>query len=88
MIEVMPSRLGWRMNYVWENQRVKLKHKGYVLYAFGHFIPVPLTFLIGEGNAEEIAIDDDHFDIIVTITHPWWEKIYEYKGRFALKESK
>lgn len=85
VIEVMHSRLGWRMNYEWEDGRVKLKHKGYVLYAFGHFIPLPLTFLIGAGNAEETPIDDDRFDMFVTITHPWWGKVYEYMGRFEVK---
>jgi len=88
VIEVMPSRLGWRMNYVWEGERIKLKHKGYVLCVFGHFIPFPLTFLLGKGNAEEIAVDDDTFDMIVTIIHPWFGKIYEYKGRFIVKEEK
>lgn len=88
VIEVMRSRLGWRMNYVWEDERVKLKHKGYVLYVFGCFIPLPLTLFMGEGNAEEIAVNDDTFDMVVTITHPWWGNIYEYKGRFTVKENK
>ncbi len=86
VIEVMRSRLGWRMNYVWEGERVKLKHRGYVLYSFGHFIPLPLTFLIGEGNAEEIAVDENFFNMVVTITHPWWGKIYEYQGRTEAKD--
>ncbi|MCP4390912.1 MAG: DUF4166 domain-containing protein [Gammaproteobacteria bacterium] len=88
VVEVMKSRLGWRMNYVWKDERVKLKHKGYVLYVFGYFIPLPLTLLIGEGNAEEVAVDEDTFDMIVAITHPWWGKIYEYKGRFIVKGDK
>jgi hypothetical protein len=86
MIEVMRYRFGWRMNYLWEGDRVKLKHKGYVLYVFGWFIPLPLTFLLGKGYAEECAIDDDSFDMSVTITHPWWGAVYEYKGRFKVKE--
>ncbi len=86
VIEVMSSRLGWRMNYVWEDERIKLKHKGYVLYLLGQFIPLPLTFLIGEGNAEEVAVDENVFAMIVTIRHPWLGKIYEYKGRFEVKE--
>ncbi len=88
VVEVMPSHLGWRMNYVWEDGRVKLKHKGYVLYALGHFIRLPLTFLIGKGYAEEIAVDDNRFNMVVTITHPWWGKIYEYNGQFTMKVSK
>ncbi len=84
VIEIMASRLGWRMNYFWEDNRIKLKHKGYILYAFGLFIPLPLTYILGAGNAEEIPIDDNNFDMVVTITHPWWGKIYEYKGQFEV----
>jgi len=42
--------------------------------------------LIGEGNALEKPVDDDTFDMQVDITHPWWGKVYEYKGRFHLKD--
>lgn len=87
VIEVMRSGLGWRMNYVWENERVKLLHKGYVLCVFGRFIPLPISYLLGEGYAEEVAIDENSFEMFVTITHPWWDKIYEYKGRFAVKDA-
>jgi len=87
VVEVMQSGFGWRMNYVWEDGRVRLKHKGYIISLFGRFIPLPLTFLMGEGNAEEVAIDDNTFDMLVTITHPLWGKIYEYKGRFKVKKS-
>lgn len=86
VIEIMRSGFGWRMRYVWEDNRVKLKHEGYIIHLFGRSIPLPLTFLMGEGNAEEVAIDDNTFDMVVTITHPWWGKIYEYKGRFKVKE--
>ncbi len=85
VIEIMRSGLGWRMNYLWEDGKVKLKHKGYIIYVLGHYIPVPLTFLVGKGHAEEIAIDDNTFEMFVDITHPWWGKIYEYKGYFTIK---
>lgn len=85
VIEIMRFRIGWRMLYVWEDERVKLKHKGYILNIFGHFIPLPITFLIGEGYAEELAIDENTFAMFVHITHPWWGKIYEYKGSFSVQ---
>lgn len=86
VIELMRFGVGWRMDYVWEDGRVKLKHKGYALSAFGHLIPLPLTMLMGKGYAEEIPVDDDTFDMFVHITHPLWGKVYEYKGRFAVSE--
>jgi predicted DCC family thiol-disulfide oxidoreductase YuxK len=85
VIEIMRSGFCWRMHCMWEDNRVKLNHQGYALYLFGHFIPLPLTALIGAGNAEEIAIDDDNFEMRVEITHPWWGSIYQYKGRFTVK---
>ena len=69
---------------LWENDRVILKHNGYVLKWFGHHIPVPLTFILGKIHAEEIPVDDDTFDMCVEMSHPWWGKFYEYKGTFKV----
>ena len=79
--------IGWRLNYLWEDQRVKLVHKGYVFCVMGFFIPIPLTLLIGEGSAEKVAIDDKTFDMRVTINHKLWGEIYRYQGRFVVGSS-
>lgn len=81
--EIMRFGLAWKMLYLWDGQRVVLKHRGYALNLFGLFIPLPLTLLLGEGYAEETPIDDETFDMMTHITHPWWGKVYEYKGRFS-----
>jgi len=86
VIEIMPFGLGWKILYRWDGKKVILDHNGYALRLFGYFIPLPLTFLIGKGYAEEIATDNKTFDMITHITHPWWGKIYEYKGRFKVIE--
>ena len=85
VIEIMRFGLGWKMLYLWDGQKVVLKHRGYALHIFGYFIPLPLTFLIGKGYGEETAVDDNRFDMLTQITHPWWGKIHEYKGRFCLE---
>lgn len=88
VIEIMRFGLGWKMLYRWTGEKVILEHSGYALRIFGHFIPVPLTFFMGRGYAEEIPVDDDTFDMMTNITHPLWGKVYEYKGRFKItKES-
>lgn len=87
VIEIMRFGFGWKMSYTWEDNRIKLQHKGYVLKLLGHFIPLPLNKLMGEGNAEEIAIDNSSFGMSVEINHPLWGKIYEYKGNFKIKEN-
>lgn len=87
VIEVMRFGLGWKMLYLWDGHKVILQHRGYTMCAFGHFIPVPLTLLMGKGYAEEIPVDEETFDMMTHITHPWWGKIYEYKGRFKMAEN-
>lgn len=84
VIEIMASRLGWRTQVIWQDQCVKLQHRGYVIYLFGCFIPLPVTWLLGVGHAEETAIDDNSFDMFMEIIHPLWGKIYGYQGRFQI----
>ena len=86
VVEVMRSRLGWKMNFLFEDGLVKLKHKGYVLRAFGHFIPLPLTCLLGKGDAVEQALDDNTFTVSVALTHPLWGEMYAYQGVFKIKQ--
>ena len=85
MVEVMKSGFGWKMYFLYEDGLVKLKHQGYVICVLGHYIPLPVTFLLGKGDAVEKAIDDDTFDMSVSIFHPLWGEIYGYKGRFKFK---
>ena len=85
VIEVMRFGFSWKLSYSWDGEKVLLQHRGYALNLFGHFIPIPLTMIMGEGYAEEIAIDDDTFEMVTHITHPWFGKIYQYKGRFKIK---
>ena len=84
VIEIMRFGLGWRAEYSWDGEKVILAHKGYALQVFGHFIPLPLTMLVGAGNAAEYPVDDNTFDMEVSITHPWWGEMYGYKGRFEV----
>lgn len=84
VIEIMRFGLGWKMRFAWDGQKVILTHDGYALSLFGHFIPIPLTLLMGEGYAEEIPIDDNTFSMLTYITHPWWGKFYEYSGQFVI----
>ncbi len=84
VIEIMRFGLGWKMQYSWDGEKAILAHRGYVLELFGHFIPLPLTMLMGVSNAVEYPVDDNTFDMEVSITHPWWGQMYGYKGRFEV----
>ncbi|MCD8497048.1 MAG: DUF4166 domain-containing protein [Alphaproteobacteria bacterium] len=84
VVEIMRFGLGWKMRYGWDGSKVVLEHRGYVLRLCGNFIPIPLALFIGKGYAEETAVDENTFDMVTHITHPWWGKVYEYKGRFEV----
>ncbi|MCP4429640.1 MAG: DUF4166 domain-containing protein [Gammaproteobacteria bacterium] len=84
VIEIMRFGLGWKMSYAWDGEKVTLSHRGYAFNFFGHFIPLPLTMLMGAGYAEERPVDDATFDMETRITHPCWGKVFEYKGRFEV----
>ncbi len=83
--EIMRFGFIWKMAYEWDGATVILTHKGYALKLFGIYIPLPLTFIIGKGYAEETAIDDKTFKMLTHITHPLWGKVYEYKGWFKIE---
>ncbi len=72
------------MHYLWKNEKVILRHKGYAVSLFGFFVPIPVTFFFGRTDAEEIALSNDTFGMSVTITHPLFGIAYEYKGQFRI----
>lgn len=84
VIEIMKFGICWRMLYCWEDGKVKLKHKGYAQKVFSYYLPLPLTCLIGRGDAEESAVDDKSFAMKVSITHPLFGEIYSYAGQFRV----
>lgn len=83
--EIMRFGFIWKMKYGWDGAKVTLEHRGYALKLFGIYIPLPLALILGKGYAEETAIDDNTFRMLTHITHPWWGKIYEYKGWFKIE---
>lgn len=84
-VERMAFGLGWRTRYFYDGKKVVMQHRGYVLRIFGINIPLPLTFFLGKGYAEEVVIDDNTYQISMTMTHPWWGVLYTYSGNFSFK---
>jgi len=82
VMEVMNYGICWHSLYSWGGNKVILKHKKYSLKVFKFNIPLPITWLVGAGNAEETPIDDYNFSMCATINHWLFGKIYEYKGQF------
>lgn len=84
IIERMSGHIGWLLRYSWEDRKVKLKHHGYAVCLGKLRIPLPVTWLIGKGYAEEWALDENRFAMCMHISHPWWGKLYQYEGEFMI----
>lgn len=88
MIEFMRSGIGWRTAYRYNGSKIQLLHRGYVLRLLGRNIPLPISSLIGRGYAEEEAIDDQSFRMMMEIRHPLFGQIYQYCGTFQVQDVK
>ena len=82
--EVMNYGISWIFFYNFNDQKVTLNHQGYALKIGKFFLPLPLTFLLGKGYAEEVAISDDEFAMKMKITHTIFGEIYRYQGQFKI----
>lgn len=86
LVERMRLGLGWRFTCEWDGEKIRLKHKGYVLRILNHDIPVPAEFLLGSGYGEEEAIARDEFRMLACTSHPWFGRTFSYEGRFQIRE--
>lgn len=84
VIERMNWGLCWRSTYRWDGHKIILSHLGYALNIGSLFLPLPLTWLIGEGYAEETPLNDDEFAMLMEIRHPHFGKIMGYSGVFRM----
>lgn len=82
--EVMKFGLCWRTCFSWMDDKVCMNHIGFGFRVFGKIIPFPVDFLFGKVYAEETAINDDEFSMMMEIFHPWTGKIYGYSGTFKI----
>lgn len=84
IVELMRFGLGWRHQYHFDGQKVRLLHGGYVWKIFGRIVPMPMGLLLGRVTAEEEAIDDETFRMKMTLRHLLFGKMYEYRGVFKV----
>lgn len=84
VIEYLSYGMGWKSHYFFDGVKIVMQHQSYVLKIFGLAIPLPLSFIIGKGHAEEVLIDDNSYRVTMTITHPLFGELYRYSGDFSL----
>ncbi|MDH5796650.1 MAG: DUF4166 domain-containing protein [Anaplasmataceae bacterium] len=86
VIEFIKFNIGWKYRFYYSDNKVILEHRGYVIKLFGKIIPLPIELLLGKTYAEENAIDDDNFNMKMSIIHPFFGKIYSYDGVFNISK--
>lgn len=87
LIEFLRFGVGWRSSFDWNGERIVLEHIGYVWRVFRINIPLPISWIIGKGNAYEIPMSDTEFEMYMEIKHVLFGKIYGYDGRFEVKSN-
>lgn len=86
VIEQFKCGICWRMKYHFDGEKILLLHQGYCFKILGKFIPLPISAIVGQGYAEEVALDDNRFKMRMTLTHPLFGVYYEYNGIFTVSE--
>ncbi len=86
MVEFMRFGIGWKLAIEWDGEKVILKHRGYVWRVLGRLIPLPLTFLMGAGYAEETPLSEDSFAMWTHVEHTLFGPTFGYAGDFKVTE--
>lgn len=84
LIEFVKFGIGWKHRCYYDGEKIILEHIGYVWRLTNRFIPVPLTWFLGKGYAEEIPLTKNTFAMKIHLTHPLFGKVYEYRGEFEM----
>ncbi len=88
LIEFMRFGIGWKTAFTWDGSKVILSHRGYVWRFLDVHIPIPLFLIIGRGEAEEVPIEENEFEMWAHARHPWFGNCFAYAGLFKAVEVK
>lgn len=86
LIEWTQSGVGWHAAYLWENEQVVVRHRGYYVRLFSKRLRVPLECFMGHGNAWEKATSDKKLEMYVDLYHLLLGRLYSYSGHFTIKK--
>lgn len=82
VVEFIFMGIGWRTKFFYADNKVTLRHDGYVTRLFGKLIPLPITWLMGSVNLEKTALSEDEFSLHMRMSHFLGE--YTYQGMFRI----
>lgn len=84
VVEIMRFGIGLSCYYVFDGDKILIKHKNYVWRIFGKFFPIPLELLMGKVYGGEESIDENSLKMALVVTHPWFGKMLDYNGQFKI----
>jgi predicted DCC family thiol-disulfide oxidoreductase YuxK len=84
VIKLMPFGFGWKAKVEWDDHKVSYTHQGYIIRLFGHFVPLPITWILGQVSTEEMVTDTMTFEMHTRVMHPWWGCFYKVFGQFKI----
>ena len=85
-VEFMKFGFRWRLKYSLEGKTVVLRHRGYVWRLAGFSMLLPISWLFGEGFAEETPLNDTDFSMRTHTTHRLLGQTFGYAGRFTITQ--
>lgn len=87
IIELTRFRIGIKLLYRLENNKIIMDYGGYIFYLGKWSFPLPLHYIIGKFSAYEKAENDEIFNMQVNIVHTFFGKIFECTGKFKIDSS-
>jgi len=87
VLELMKFGLAVKLIYHLDGNKINMNYGGYFLRFAKWLIPLPFGLIMGKFSAYEEAIDERKFNMQVSLHHPVFGKIYQYKGIFQIEEA-
>ena len=85
VIEFVRFGVGMRLRVTAENGAIVFRDAGYIWRLFGKDIPIPVGLLFGKAYVEERPVDENNFEMKMTLEHPLFGVMFRYTGAFTLE---
>ena len=87
VIEFVRFGVGMRLKVTAENGAIVFRGAGYIWRVFGRDIPVPVGLFFGNAYVEERPVDENSFEMKMTLEHPLFGVMFRYEGAFNLERN-
>ena len=85
VIEFVRFGVGMRLRVTAENGAIVFRDSGYIWRLFGRDLPIPVGLLFGKAYVEERPVDENNFEMKMTLEHPLFGVMFRYAGAFSLE---